>query len=102
MESLLWRIKFCYNIRMSREEEDEDQIEEIYELTRKNNDLLRKMYFAQRRSAILGLLHWVIIIVMAVIAYIYIEPYIEGLEDLYTAAQQASENAQEALERLNR
>ncbi|MGM0628804.1 MAG: hypothetical protein ACQESA_00030 [Patescibacteria group bacterium] len=86
---------------MSREDDDE-RIEEIHELARENNEMLRKLYSAQRRSLMFTFFYWAVIVVLAVIAYIYIEPYLDRLEDLYTTAQEASKEAREAFERLPR
>ncbi|MGM0482473.1 MAG: hypothetical protein ACQEP6_01245 [Patescibacteria group bacterium] len=84
---------------MDSEEEVDERVEEIRELARENNKMLRKLYSAQRRSLIFTLFYWAVIVVLAVIAYIYIEPYLDRLEDLYTTAHEASKEAQEVLER---
>lgn len=76
---------------MTDGELDSEKVEEIHKLVKKNNRMIRKMYDAQRRAAFFRLLDWVIIVILALIAYIYIEPYIDQLEDLYTKVQSVFE-----------
>ncbi len=85
---------------MNDNDGSDDRIEEIHKLVRKNYSMTKKMYDAQRRASIFGVLNWAIIIVLAVIAYIYIEPYITQLESMYGAVNEASERIQEGLDKI--
>lgn len=76
---------------MADNEIDNEKVEEVHKLVKKNNQMIRKMYDAQRRAAFFRLLYWMVIIILAVIAYISIEPYIDQFEDLYTKVHSTSE-----------
>ena len=91
--------KVCYNLKME-DEDGNDYGEEIYRLTKENNRILRKMESERRRGLILRLLHWIVIIVLAVVAYLYIEPYIDRMEDLVSKVKEASTGAGEIIEQI--
>ncbi len=86
---------------MSEYEGGDERIEEIYKLLKKNNRMVKRMYEAQRRAAFLRILQWVVIIFLAVLVYIYIEPYIVQLESLYDVIQGASAGAQNIVDQLS-
>ena len=97
-----WWLNSAIITVMSDEDVDDvdERLEEIERLARKNNSMLRSMHSAQRRGVIFRLFHWAVIIVLAVIAYLYIEPYIERFEELYSTAKEASVEAGRALDSL--
>ncbi len=72
---------------MTEIEVNSERVEEIHKLVKKNNRMIKRMYDAQRRASFFRFLDWIIIVILAVIAYIYIEPYIGQLEDMYTKVQ---------------
>ncbi|MFP4022609.1 MAG: hypothetical protein ACLFTS_02060, partial [Candidatus Paceibacterota bacterium] len=88
---------FCYTNPMEENDRD-DSLADVHELVRENNKMLRQMRDAQRRAGFFKILYWVIIVGVALIAYLYIEPYLDDLEALYTEAQNASARASEAFE----
>ncbi|MFP4539665.1 MAG: hypothetical protein ACLFNN_01860 [Candidatus Paceibacterota bacterium] len=84
------------------EENDRDEsLADVYELVRENNKMLRQMRDAQRRAGLFKILYWLIIVGVAVVAYLYIEPYLDDLESLYTEAQNASARAIETFEMVS-
>ena len=64
------------------EKERDEYIEEIYELTKRNNKLLRKIYRGQILSRV-GRIIWLLIIigVPAWLYFYYLKPLIGGLQD---------------------
>ena len=54
-------------------------LEEVLELSQKNNAMVRKLVHAQQRAAVLRFIYWVIIIGSLVIGYYWAEPYITPL-----------------------
>ena len=80
--------------------EEGGKIDEIYKLVRKNNKMVKGMYDAQKRAQMFRLIYWIVIVVLAVMAYLYIEPYIEQTEELYTSAREVFEKMQDVLEKL--
>ncbi|MFP4617056.1 MAG: hypothetical protein ACLFNR_02750 [Candidatus Paceibacterota bacterium] len=84
------------------ENDRDDSLADVHELVRENNKMLRQMRDAQRRAGFFKILYWVIIVGVALIAYLYIEPYLDDLEALYTEAQNASARASEAFEEFSK
>lgn len=68
---------------------------EIEELVRENNEILRKMQRAQVRGKVYRALYWIIIIVMAVAAFYFIQPYVESVRNAYDTYESARQNAEE-------
>ncbi len=79
---------------MSRDDDGvEEELKRVRKLVERNNILLEKMQAAQRRAALMRLVYWVVVIGVAVVAYIYIEPYIDQLGEMYANVQQAADEA---------
>ena len=79
----------------------EDQLKELYELTRENNRMLKDM----RRDALIGgiiqFVWWVIIlVVLPYFTWLFLQPYLEGLLGAYQAAQGQSAQVTDALGKL--
>jgi hypothetical protein len=68
------------------------KFDELLELTRENNKMLRGLRRAQRLALIGRVLYWCLLIVLAFGAYTYIEPYLGELENVYLGAQDFSAN----------
>ena len=54
------------------------------ELSKENNEMLRKVRRVQKRAYAAKIAYWVIVLLLALGAYYYIQPYIQKVTDLYT------------------
>jgi len=62
------------------------QLEKTYELTKENNEMLKSIRRSQKMTKIFRIGYWVVVIGIAVGAYVFIEPYIGGLIGTYNEA----------------
>lgn len=83
-------------------ESEKTQIEELKELVRQNTALakethamVKSMRNASRWARLLKLLWIVLIAAISFGAYIYLQPYLENIMQLYTTAQGAVEQARQ-------
>ncbi len=60
------------------------KIDELFELTKENNKLLRKMRSSQKWASITRLLYWIVIIGVSIGAYYYVEPYLKQIINVYS------------------
>ena len=74
--------------------EEREDLEEALELARENNRILRGMRRSARFARFVRVLFWIGLIVLGYFIYVWIEPYLESI-------QQASERAGELNAELN-
>jgi hypothetical protein len=67
--------------------DERDLLKRTLELAEENNDMLRSLKRAQTWSAIWGLIKLAIIVVPLIIGYVYLEPYIGSMGNLFKEAQ---------------
>ena len=67
------------------EPESRKLLEETYRLTEENNRMLRKIRKVQKLTTLLRILYAVIILGLAVGAFYYLNPYLDGLIHIYTS-----------------
>ena len=79
-------------------QKENEKLEKVYRLVKKNNDMLVAMRNAKRREGFFKLLQWVVVIILAVVAYLYIEPYLDQLREIYLSAQDVKEKTRGLLE----
>ena len=72
----------CYIFLVTPEESK--KLDEVYELTRENHDMLKKVRRVQKNAMLIRVLYWFVIVAMALGAFYYIKPYIENLISVYT------------------
>ncbi len=60
---------------------NQEKLEEVYEMTKENNDILRSMRRQQHVANAFRFLYWVIILVSLGGAYLYIRPVIDSLNE---------------------
>ncbi len=65
-------------------EELQKMVQETYDLTKENNDLLKKMRRSQKLAHISRIVYWLILIGISVGAFYYIQPYLQKVYSLYT------------------
>ncbi len=69
---------------------DSDQkLDELLELTRENNEILKGLRRTQRLAFLGRILYWVLILAIAAGAYYYVQPYIGKIMSLYSSSQEA-------------
>ncbi len=59
-------------------------LEENLKLSKENNELLKKVRNFQRWAQVTRVLYWFVIIGAAIGAFYFIQPYFEGVLNLYT------------------
>ncbi len=69
---------------MPMDPEMKQKIDELFELTKENNKLLRKMRSSQKWASITRLLYWIVIIGVSIGAYYYVEPYLKQIINVYS------------------
>lgn len=77
------------------ESEDKDKIDELLDLTRENNKILRSMHRRQVWSQIMTVLYWLIILGIAGWAYVYFQPYVNQYMSAYNTIISAIEGIEE-------
>ena len=60
-----------------------DKLDEVYRLAHENYKLLHKMQNHNRWATVFRVLHWIFLIVIAVVLFYYIQPYVEALVTAY-------------------
>jgi hypothetical protein len=66
------------------DEQQRKMLEEVVALSRENNAMVRKLVSAQRTAMLWKLSYWVIIIVITLIAYFALQPYLTSLTKIYS------------------
>lgn len=67
--------------------EEKSLLERTYKLAEENNEILRQMRRMNRFSTVIRFLYWAVIIISALGAYYFIQPYIDAISGLYGQAQ---------------
>jgi hypothetical protein len=75
--------RFCYTARMSNEAFDGSKIDEILDLTRENNRILRSMHRRMLWSQVMTFLYWCVILGIAGWSYYLLQPYIVKYLNMY-------------------
>jgi hypothetical protein len=66
------------------DEQERKMLEEVVELSRKNNVMVRKLVRAHRFAVFLRIFYWVIIIGSMAVAYYSIQPYVSAVSKFFT------------------
>ena len=72
----------CYIFLVTPEENK--KLEEVYELVKENNSMLKKVRRVQKNAMLIRVLYWFVIVAIALGAFYYIKPYMENLISVYT------------------
>jgi hypothetical protein len=73
-----------------------DTLQEILELTKENNKILRGLRSAQRWDRFKRTLYLVILAGLAIFGYYYMQPYFKALSDAYLEIQGSVQDIQNA------
>lgn len=77
------------------EAEEKDKLDELLDLARENNKILRSMHRRQVWAQILTVLYWLVILGIAGWAYVYFQPYVEQYMSAYRTITSALESIEE-------
>ncbi len=61
--------------------EDKKLLEDIYELTKENNEMLHKVRGVQKRQTFFQIVHWLFIVGIAIGALYFLQPYIDQFQN---------------------
>lgn len=76
---------------MNMTPEERQMLRESLELSRKNNEIISKMYRASLWGRGIKILYWVILIGVTVGSFLFLQPYIDTLKDVYGGFSQSQE-----------
>lgn len=82
------------------EPEDKKLLEETYQLSQENNKLLKSLHRSMKVRRYISIIYWVFIIGSAIGAYYFVEPYVGGIKDSYSRAQNDISSLQEFFKNL--
>lgn len=83
--------------------EERDLLYKTHELVEENNKILRKLRSAQRWDRVIKYGYWVVVIVLTLGAYYFVQPYLEalGVDKLMRSPQGDSQRTSDLLDLLN-
>lgn len=74
---------------------EQDKLDELLDLTRENNKILRKMRRGMVWSQIFTFLYWLVILGVAGASYYYMKPYVEKYWGVYQSTMTTLEEIKE-------
>lgn len=80
--------------------DQEKQLQEILELTRENNHLLKGVHRRARWGMFFWILRWAIVVGILFGAYYYVEPYIQKATDTYQKTTQTIQHLQSSADKI--
>ena len=80
--------------------EEKSLLEQTHRLAEENNDILRSLRRSRRMSTILTIFYWVVIVVVSVGSYYFVEPYMKLLPNVMGAIQGDVNSANAALQQM--
>lgn len=69
----------------SVDEKSQKMIEEMYDMVKKDHDILKRMRRSQRNAQFLRLLYWLVIIAISVGGYYFFSPYLKKITSVYNS-----------------
>ena len=81
--------------------ETKELLRESIEISKENNEMLKKMVRAQKWTNIYRVVYWSIIIFSSVGAYYFIQPYLSSMVNLYTNGVSGIGNISDISKNLN-
>ena len=67
---------------------EKELLEKTYALSKENNSMLKKIRSASRWSVFFRVMYWILIVVVAVIAFMFVKPYIDAVFNAYGSVQE--------------
>ena len=65
--------------------EDKKKLDRVLELAEENNKYIRQVRSSQKTSQMIKAIYWVVIIVVALGGFYYVQPYFKSLTSLYSS-----------------
>ena len=62
----------------------EEKVDELLDLTKENNKILRRLHRAQKLSTLFRIAYFILIIGVSYGAFVYLKPYMESLMGAYS------------------
>jgi len=81
--------------------DQEKQLQEILELSRENNHLLKGVYRRARWGMFFWILRWALILGILLGAYYYVEPYVNKVTDTYQRTSDTVRGFQNTADKVN-
>ena len=72
--------------------EDKSTLRKVLELEQKNNKMLTSIHKSMFWGRVFRAVYWLVIVGIAVGAYYYVEPYVNGLTDAYSSFKSDIQN----------
>lgn len=79
----------------------EKQLQELLELSRENNHLLKGVHRRARWGMFFWILRWALVIGILFGAYYYVEPYVQKATDTYQKTSETIRNLQGTVDTVN-
>jgi len=67
---------------------EKELLEKTYALSKENNSMLKKIRSASRWSIFFRVMYWVLIAVVAIVAFMFIKPYVDAVFSAYSNVQE--------------
>jgi len=67
---------------------EKELLEKTYALSKENNGMLKKIRSASRWSVFFRVMYWVLIAVVAIVAFMFIKPYVDAVFSAYNNVQE--------------
>lgn len=80
--------------------DQEKQLQEILELSRENNHLLKGVHSRARWGMFFWILRWAIVVGILFGAYYYVEPYVEKATDTYQKTTETIKHLQSGADKV--
>jgi cytoskeletal protein RodZ len=75
--------------------EERKMLQDTLDLSRENNEILRKMRRGQFVANIIHSLKWIVLIIITIWSWLLIQPYFERMMDMYSQVQEATQSVNE-------
>lgn len=76
--------------------DDRKLLEQTYAYAKENNKILRGIRSEHRWASIRRAIYWLVVIAAVVAGYVYLKPYLKGLQEAYKATQESIQEINEA------
>lgn len=67
---------------------EKELLEKTYALSKENNGILKKIRSASRWSVFFRLMYWVFIAIIAIVAFMFVKPYVDAVFNAYNNVQE--------------
>lgn len=93
----LCHLERCYNLPMNLPEQN---LQELLELARENNEMLKGVHRRARWSMFFWILRWAIVVGILFGAYYYVEPYVDKAVETYQKTTNTIKDLQHSADKV--